>query len=83
VILTSAMMLCAVAALFYGFGEGLSAAAVAVSAILLLTATCCLLSFGLAIATSSGPTSRCEAARRPSHDHRPGHAFDAAAHHVA
>lgn len=56
VILTSAMMLCAVAALFYGFGEGLSLAGVLVSGLVLLTATCCLLSFGLAIASRSKST---------------------------
>ncbi len=56
VILTSAMMLCAVAALFYDFGEGLSVGGVLVSGVVLLTATCCLLSFGLAIASRSKST---------------------------
>ncbi|HEX8062267.1 MAG TPA: ABC transporter permease [Allosphingosinicella sp.] len=56
VILTSALMLCAVAATFYGFGTGLSAAGILVGGVVLLTATCCLLSLGLAVASRSKST---------------------------
>ncbi|HYI39567.1 MAG TPA: ABC transporter permease [Allosphingosinicella sp.] len=56
VILTSAMVLCAVAALFYGFGAGLGIGGVLVGGLVLLTGTCCLLSLGLAIASRSKST---------------------------
>lgn len=56
VILTSALMLCGVAAAFYGFGTGLSAGGILVGGVVLLTATCCLLSLGLAIASRSKST---------------------------
>lgn len=56
VIVTSAIMLCAVAALFYDFGQGMSFGGALVGALVLLTATCCLLSLGLAIASRSKST---------------------------
>jgi ABC-type multidrug transport system permease subunit len=56
IILTSAAILSAVAALFYDFGAGLSLGGVLVGGLILLTATCCLLSLGLAIASRSKST---------------------------
>ena len=56
VIVASAIMLCAVAAAFYDFGTGMSLGGLLVGTLVLLTATCCLLALGLAIASRSKST---------------------------
>jgi len=56
IILASAFSLCIVAAMFYDFGRGLSIGGGLAACLIVLTATSCLLSLGLAIASRSKST---------------------------